>query len=55
VFIPRTRIEQGTLTAIRADCVTTVHRFSVIPGFNLGQLDTYSVVPLHGTAQFAMF
>lgn len=55
VFIPRARIEQGTITAIHTDCVTTVHRFSAVPSFNLGQLDTYSVVPLHGTAQYAVF
>lgn len=55
VFIPRVRIEQGTITAIHTYCVTTVHRFSVIPGFNLGQLDTYSVQPLHGTAQLVVF
>lgn len=55
VFIPRARIEQGTMTAIHTDCVTTVHRFSVIPSFNLGQLDTYTVVPLHGTAQYVVF
>ncbi len=55
VFIPRARIEQGTMTAIHTDCVTTVHRFSAIPSFNLGQLDTYSVVPLHGTAQYVVF
>jgi hypothetical protein len=55
VFIPRVRIEQGTLAAIHTECVTTVHRFSVIPSFKLGQLDTYSVVPLHGTAQYAVF
>jgi hypothetical protein len=55
VFIPRVRIEQGTLTAIHTECVTTVHRFSVIPSFNLGQLDTYSVVPLNGTAQYVEF
>jgi hypothetical protein len=35
--------------------VTTVHRFSVNPSFHPEQLDTYSVVPLHGTAQFVMF
>jgi hypothetical protein len=55
VFIPRVRIEQGTITAIHTECVTTVHRFSVIPSFQLGQLDTYSVVPLHGTAQYVVF
>jgi hypothetical protein len=55
VLIPRARIEQATITAIHTDCVTTVHRFSAIPSFHLGQLDTYRVVPLHGTAQFAVF
>jgi hypothetical protein len=55
VFIPRVRLEQGTIVAIHTDCVTTIHRFSVIPSFNLGQLDTYSVAPLHGTAQFVVF
>ena len=55
VLIPRVRIEQGTIAAIHTECVTTVHRFSVIPSFHPEQLDTYSVVPLHGTAQFVMF
>lgn len=55
VFVPRMRIEQGTIAAVHTDCVTTVHRFSVIPSFNLGQLDTYTIVQLHGTAQFAVF
>ncbi len=55
VFIPRARVEQGSMTAIHTDCVTTVHHFSVIPSFHLGPLDTYSVVPLHGTAQFVAF
>lgn len=54
VFIPRMRIEQGTLAPIHTECVTTVHRFSLIPNFHLGQLDTYSVVPLNGMAQFVM-
>ena len=55
VLIPRVRIEQGTIAAIHTECVTTVHRFPVIPSLQLGQLDTYRVVPLHGTAQFAVF
>jgi hypothetical protein len=55
VFIPRMRIEQGTVASVHTDCVTTVHRFSIIPAFSLGQLDTYSIVPLHGTAQFVLF
>ena len=55
VLIPRIRIEHGTLAAIHTECVTTVHRFSAIPSFHPGQLDSYSVAPLHGTAQLAVF
>jgi hypothetical protein len=54
VLIPRMRIEQGTLAAIHTECVTTVHRSSAIPSSHVGQLDTYRVVPLHGTAQLAL-
>ena len=55
VFVPRMRIEQSSIAAVHTDCVTTVHRFSVIPSFNLGQLDTYTLVQLRGTAQFVVF
>lgn len=30
--------------------VTTHHRFSVVPMFNRGQIDSYSTIPLSGTA-----
>jgi hypothetical protein len=55
VFIPRMRINQGEHAAIRTECVTTVHRFAIAPGLLHGQLDTYSVVALHGTAQAVVF
>ena len=54
VLIPRVRIAQGAIAAIHTECVTTMHRFSVVPN-SMGQLDAYRVVPLHGTAQFAVF
>jgi hypothetical protein len=55
VFIPRMRINQGEHAAIHTDCVTTMHRFSIAPQLLHGQLDTYSVAALHGTAQFVVF
>ena len=55
VFIPKMRINQGEHAAINTDCVTTVHRFSIAPQLLHGQLDTYSVAALHGTAQFVVF
>lgn len=51
LLIPRMQIVQGTTAAVNTYGITTVHRFSVIPQFNLGQLDTYDIVHLHGTAQ----
>jgi hypothetical protein len=30
--------------------ITTVHRFSIVPRFNQGQIELYSVTPLVGTA-----
>ena len=55
VFIPRMRISQGEHAAVRTECVTTVHRFAIAPQLLHGQLDTYSVVALHGTAQHVVF
>ena len=55
VFIPRMRINQGEHAQVRTECVTTVHRFSIAPGLLHGQLDTYSVAALHGTAQAVAF
>jgi hypothetical protein len=55
VFIPRMRITQGEHAAVRTECVTTVHRFAIAPLLLHGQLDTYSVVALHGTAQHVAF
>jgi hypothetical protein len=54
VLIPRVRIAQGAIAAVHTECVTTMHRFSVVSS-SMGQLDAYRVVPLHGTAQFAVF
>ena len=55
VFIPRMQIEQGTTAAIHTDGVTTMHRFSIVPAFNRGQLDSYAVKALDGTAQHVVF
>jgi hypothetical protein len=55
VFIPRMRINLGEHAAVRTECVTTVHRFAIAPQLLHGQLDTYSVVALHGTAQAVVY
>jgi hypothetical protein len=55
LFIPRMRIAQGTSATVRTECVTTMHSTSIAPQFLQGQLDTYSVTNLHGTAQAVVF
>jgi len=55
MFMPRMRIVEGTHAALHTYGVTTLHRFSIAPQLNLGQLDTYHIMALHGTAQFVIF
>lgn len=56
VLIPRTNIEPvGATIHVRTIGVTAIHRFSVVPAFNRGQLDTYATVALHGTAETVEF
>ena len=50
LFVPRVNLLQGASTSVQTDGITTIHRFSIVPAFNRGQLDVYTVTPLHGTA-----
>jgi hypothetical protein len=49
------RVTPGTIAPVRTACVITLHRFSLIPQLQHGQLDTYNVVPMRGTAQHVVF
>lgn len=51
LLIPRCNLNPGESLTIRTRGITAVHRFSVLPQFNHGQLDTYTGVILRGTAQ----
>jgi hypothetical protein len=57
LLLPRVLLPAGPnqSTPVHTQGITTIHRFSVLPGFNLGQDDLYSVVALSGTARFAVF
>jgi hypothetical protein len=55
LVIPRMQIFEGTTVPMQTHGVTTLHRFSIIPPLNHGQLDIYTLTPLHGTAQFVLF
>jgi hypothetical protein len=52
VLIPQTTLQNtaGASAHIRTLGITTVHRFGLVPVFNVGQDEIYSVVHLHGTA-----
>jgi hypothetical protein len=57
LLLPRVMLPPGPnqSTPVDTQGITTIHRFSVLPSFNLGQDDFYSVVALSGTARFAVF
>src|SRR5262249_36064880 len=55
LFVPRIRIAQGTTATVNTECVTTIHSMPFAPQAAQGQLDTYHVIPVHGTAQQVMF
>lgn len=55
LLVPRVNLQNHQSVQVRTDGILTVHRFSLLPALNLGQLDTYTVTPLHGTAQHVLF
>jgi hypothetical protein len=55
LLVPRVRIVAGTTAAIRSECVTTLHSMPFAPQTAQGQLDTYHVVAVQGTAQHVAF
>jgi len=55
VLIPRVNIPGEQSVPIHSQGITTLHKLSPIPAFNQGQLDTYSVAALSGSAQHVLF
>jgi hypothetical protein len=56
VLLPSARLAAvGTSVHLATSGITTIHRFSVVPVFNTGQLDVYSVTPLSGSASLVTF
>src|SRR5207249_5013086 len=50
LIVPHVNLPGEQTVPIRTEGITTVHRFSLVPAFNMGQLETYTVRGLHGTA-----
>jgi hypothetical protein len=55
LLIPQVNLERNEQGQIHTEGLTTMHRFSLIPALNRGQMDLYSVVSLRGTAQVLDF
>jgi len=55
MLVPRVNLDSGERLPITTDGITALHRFSVIPALNHGQLDHYTVHPLSGTAGHVVF
>jgi hypothetical protein len=55
IVIPRINLEPGQTVPVRTQGITTVERSSIAPQTLRGQLQTYRVTPLTGTAQFVYF
>jgi hypothetical protein len=56
VLIPDVNLPAGSNSAmVSTEAITTIHRFSVIPAFNTGQLETYSFTALVGNASQVAF
>ncbi|MFI3157262.1 MAG: hypothetical protein QX199_14000 [Methylococcaceae bacterium] len=55
VLIPHINLDQTLETPIKTQGITTRHKFSVIPSFNSGQMDSYKVITLTGNAKFVYF
>jgi hypothetical protein len=55
VLLPHVNVPGSQTVPIQTDGITTVHRFSLAPAFDHGQLDTYTVTSLQGTACHVFF
>ncbi|MDZ8186006.1 MAG: hypothetical protein RMX96_14280 [Nostoc sp. ChiSLP02] len=55
VLLPRVNLGKNYQVPIETKGITTINRFSVIPQFNLGQTQTYTIINLKGTAQSVVF
>lgn len=55
LFVPRVNLGSSNQAPIHTEGITTLHRFSVVPVFNQGQTELYTVTPLAGTASFVNF
>ncbi len=55
LFVPTVNLGSLNQAPVDTEGITTIHRFSIVPAFNQGQTELYTVAPLTGTASFVNF
>lgn len=55
LIIPTVNLGQSAQARISTLGITTIHRFSIVPQFNLGQIETSTVSQLEGNAERVEF
>jgi len=55
LLLPQVNLEESNSMDITTKGITTIRRFSIVPEFNQGQLDSYTVTELWGTAAHVVF
>src|SRR5579864_3777385 len=55
LLLPAVRLQEFTPAQVHTIGITTIHKFSVVPAMNLGQIETYTTTELSGTASMVMF
>ena len=55
LLVPTVHLSSSNHATLHTEGITTIHRFSIVPAFNQGQTELYTVTPLTGTASFVVF
>ena len=55
LLVPTVHLSATNHATLHTEGITTIHRFSILPAFNQGQTELYTVTPLPGTASFVNF
>jgi len=55
LLVPTVNLGPSNQASIHTEGITTIHRFSIVPAFNRGQTESYTVTPLTGTASLVFF
>jgi hypothetical protein len=55
MLVPHVNLEEMNSVDITTYGITTIRRFSIVPEFNQGQLDSYAITELRGTAAHVVF